>query len=259
MKKLLMVLLVASYGLMANDYALIVSISKYKYLKKALDMSQDAKRYDHILDKMGVAKDSRKYLKENNATKKKILNYISTIAGKITANDRFFMFFSGHGIDGSDEQFGSIIQEGELKKYFTNSGAILPVDFNPNDVSGTVIIGKRDLREHFTKIDSITKKALIVFDTCYSKYSVKGENREDKLELLHIDTKDDDYPYDNIVYIAASKSKAKPGRLSEILDSCIQEDTNLSALKVCLNDKSKKSPYTPIVLSKREGSLVFGE
>ena len=257
MRKLsIALLLLLSSSLMANDYGLIVSISKYNHIKRALDVSQDVGRYENILKKMGFS-GSCSYLKEGDATRANILESIKNISQVIKKDDRFFMFFTGHGINEEDEDYGSKLQEGELAKYITHSGAILPVDFNPNDIANTVIIGKRDLRQYFTKIDKITKKILIVFDTCYSKESVKGESKEDKLELLHIDTKDDEYPYENIVYISASKSKAKPGKLSKILDSCIDKDTNLSELKVCMNEKSKKSPYRPVILSKSSNPKVF--
>ena len=249
-------LLLLSSSLMAKDYGLIVSISKYNHIERTLDVSQDVERYENILKKMGFS-GSCIYLKEGDATRVNILQEVKNISQVIKKDDRFFMFFTGHGINEDDEDYGSKLQEGELAQYITNSGAILPVDFNPKDISNTVIIGKRDLRKYFTKIDKITKKILIVFDTCYSKESVKGENREDKLELLHIDTKDDEYPYENIVYISASKSKAKPGKLSKILDSCIEEDTNLTALKLCMNEKSKKSPYKPVILSKNSNPKVF--
>ena len=257
MRKLLISLLLLLYSsLMAKDYGLIVSISKYNHLKRVLDVSQDVRRYENILKKMGFS-GSCSYLKEGDATRANILKEIKHISQVIKKDDKFFMFFTGHGINGDDEDYGSKLQEGELAKYITHSGAILPVDFNPKDISNTIIIGSRDLRYYFIKMDATIKKIFIVFDTCYSKASVKGESKEDKLELLHIDTKDDEYPYENIVYISASKSKAKPGKLSKILDSCIKEDTNLSELKVCMNRESRKSPYKPVILSKSNNPKIF--
>jgi hypothetical protein len=252
-------LLLVSSGLVAKDYALIVSISKYKHLKKILNVENDISRYKNILKKLNVKKKNIKTLKDKKATKKNILAYIEKVNSSIKQNDRIFIFFTGHGTNTEDEDFGGILQSPEIEKYLTDSGALLPYDFNPKKLSDTIIIGKRDLRESFESIDKVTKKVLIVFDVCYAKGTVKGEDEEDDLKLYHIDTKDDEYPYDNIVYIAASKAQAKPGKLSKILDNCISKDTDLHKLKVCLNKASKKSPHKPVVLSKSKCPKVFNE
>ena len=256
MRKLLMVLLVVSSGLMATDYGLIVSISKYDNIAKELKVSADIERYRNILTKFKF-RGKPKELHNGNATKYKILKYIRETASKIKEGDRFFMFFTGHGTDANDEDYGGKIQEALSEKYWVDTGMILPVDFNPKDVGGSLIIGKRDLRKHFKKIDEVSKKAFIVFDACFSENSSKGELRSNANRFLHIDTENKTYPYENIVYIGASKTQAKEGKLSAVLDSCMNKDTTFVGLKECMNRGLRKSPHRAVVLSLSDSPMIF--
>ncbi len=261
MKKVLMALLLASSGLMAQDYALIVAISKYKSGEiPTLETKKDIEHYESILKKMNF-NSTPTCLKDSDATKYNILNEIRNISQVIKKNDRFFMFFTGHGTDHGDVDFGSKLQETLPEKYWKNTGMILPYDFNPSKekIAQTVIIGKRDLRNYFTAIDNKTDKAFIVFDACFSENSSKGNQPKGAVRFLHLNTDNQTYPYKNIVYIGASKTQAKSGKLSNVLDGCIGKDTTFVGLKSCMNKRLEKSPHKAIVLSHSSEPMIFGD
>ena len=259
MKKMLIVLLLVSSGLFAKDYALIVAISKYKSSEiPTLSVAQDIIYYENILKKMEF-NGSIWHLNNESATKSNILSDIKNISQVIKKDDRFFTFFTGHGTDHNDVDYGSKLQETLPEKYFLNTGMILPYDFNPNkrEIAQSIIIGKRDLRKYFTEIDNKTSKALVVFDACFSENSSKGKlRRVDR--MIHIDTKNDTYPYQNIVYIGASKTQAIVGKLSKVLDNCIGAKTNFHGLKYCVNENLKKSPQRVVLLSRSSKPSIFG-
>ena len=259
MKKMLIVLLLISTALVAKDYALIVAISKYKSSDiEPLSTKKDIQHYESILKKMNF-KGNPLNLIDEKATKFNILKDIKNISQVIKKNDRFFMFFTGHGTDYRDVDFGSKIQETLPKKYFLNTGMLLPYDFNPKKsvIANTVIIGKRDLRESFETIDEKTSKALIVFDACFSENSSKGTLQNSPIRFLHLDTENTSYPYQNIVYIGASKTQARSGKLSNVLDGCIGKNTSFGELKSCMNKRLKKSPHKAMVFSNSSEPMIF--
>ena len=254
-----MALLLFSGSLVAKDYALIVGVSKYKdSTVPKLNIENDIAHYENILTKMNF-KSTPKYLINQKATRDNILSKIANITQNIKSNDRFFMFFTGHGTDYRDEDYGSKLQKALEEKYWLDTGMILPYDFNPNKekIANTVIIGKRDLRKYFTEIDKKTDKAFIVFNACFSENSSKGKLKQIH-RFVHIDTKNKTYPYQNIVYIGASKTQARAGKLSKILDDCIGTDVSFVGLKSCINEGLSKSPHRAIVLSKSDKPKVFG-
>jgi len=258
MKKMLMALLLVSGSLIAKDYALIVGVSKYKdSTVPKLNIENDIAHYENILTKMNF-KDEIEYFRNEHATRENILDYIKRTTKKIQSNDRFFMFFTGHGTDYQDEDYGSKLQTTLAEKYWLDTGMILPYDFNPqkNKIANSVIIGKRDLRKYFAEIDKKTDKAFIVFDACFSENSSKGKNKQIH-RFVHLDTKNQTYPYKNIVYIGASKTQARTGKLSKVLDDCIQKGINFRGLKSCMNAELSKSPHVAVVLSGSDKPMIF--
>ena len=160
------------------------------------------------------------------------------------------MFFAGHGINTRDVEYGSKIQGNGLKKYLTNSGVILPYEFDKNRISETVIVGKRDLKPYLEDIDKHISESLIIFDACYSGNSIRGgKNRSTPF----IYSNSINYPYKNIVYIASAtaRSKAKSGVLSMVLSSCIDKQSNLKELKICMNEQLKHTGQKAVVISKK--------
>ena len=238
MKKILLVCLLISSFLTAKDYVLLIAISKYK---------------DKRIPKLNIKEDIKHY--EN------ILKNIQNISQIIKKEDRFFMFFTGHGTDSKDKDYSAKLKERLPKIYWKDTGMLLPYDFNSNNhkIAQTLIIGKRDLRNYFINIDTKTRKAFIVFDACFSENSSKGNLRANNNRFLYIDTMNETYPYKNIVYIGASKTQARSGKLSKVLDKCMSEKISFLNLKRCMNRELKKSPHRAIVLSLTEKPMIFEE
>ena len=254
MKRLVIFILLVTSGLLAKDYALIVGVANYQNIGGLSHIESDIAIYNKILESRGVTKDRVTILRDNKATRAKIRHYLADVVQKMKKskddNNRFFMFFSGHGVNTSDIKYGSKIQENGLDKYLTNSGVILPYEFDENNIAKTIIIGKRDLRPYLIEIDKHVKSSLIVFDACYSGDSIKGTKKRKSTPFVYSNPKD--FPYKNIVYIAAatSKSKAKSGVLSKVLNNCLIQQTNLNQLRVCMNNRLMYVGQRAVVVSR---------
>ncbi len=254
MKRLMILILLVTSGLLAKDYALIVGIANYQKIGMLSHIESDIATYNKILKSRGVTKDRVTILRDDKATRAKIKHYLADVVQKIKKskddNNRFFMFFSGHGVNTSDIKYGSKIQEDGLDNYLTNSGVILPYEFDENNIAKTIIIGKRDLRPYLIEIDKHIKNSLIVFDACYSGDSIKGTKKRKSTPFVYSNPKD--FPYKNIVYIAAatSKSKAKSGVLSNVLNDCLIQYTDLNQLRVCMNNRLMSVGQRAVVVSR---------
>ena len=249
MNRLMVILLLVTSGLLAKDYALIVGISNYKNIGKLSHIESDIKTYKKILSSRGV-KEVR-ILKNSNATKTKIKNYLAYVVQDMKSfkNNRFFMFFAGHGISTKYLQNNSQIENAKLLQYLTDSGVILPYEYDDKNLANTIIIGKRDLRPYLIEIDKRINESLIIFDACYSGNSIRGT----KLTITpFIYSNPIDFPYNNIVYIASatSRNKAKSGVLSSVLNSCISKQSNLRELRVCMNNKLMYTGQRAVIVSK---------
>ena len=231
----------------ATDYGLIIGIGHYKNIADLHNIDKDVKTYTKILKNWGVTKAI--VLKDENATKKNILDSLDDIISKIKTGDRFFMFFSGHGSSLKDESFSQKLKSLELKEAMKDSGAILPYDFDENNLSKTMIIGKIDLRNRLEKIDEKVTQSIIVFDACFSRNSIKdiGDNSINLTPNILTDTKD--YPYKHIVYIASSIIQAKAGKFSPILDTCLKNPFLVNEIKGCINTEIGNSMQIPAIFS----------
>jgi len=259
MKPLFLFISIMAQPLLATDYALIIGIGTYQNptIQKLSKSHQDVKSYRRILNGWSVAKSNRTILLNANATKSNILNKLSSIANKIKKNDRFFMFFSGHGTSLFDENYTQKLQEAGLTKIMQNSGAILPYDFNPKKISKTLIIGKRSLRKYIQKIDQKGVKSLIVFDACFAENSIRNNSKKWINRTPHILTENKNYPYHNIVYIASSIIQSQSGRFSPILENCLNQSKNLNKLKKCINQKIGNSMQIPAILANQGKTTIF--
>ena len=241
MKKLIYMSVLLSSLALAKDYALIVGMSDYKNIIGLSSVANDIGVYKKILKDRGIITKNIKILKDKEATKSAIEGYLQKTLDEMkksrSKNNRFFMFFAGHGISIKYLKDNSSIVKGGFNKFLTNSGAILPYDYNPKAVANTVIIGKRDLRPILIKIDKYIHQSLIVFDACYSGNSIRGK----RFTTPFIYSNSKDYPYKNIVYIASStpRNRAKSGVLSRVLSSCMTKNRDFKELKVCMNGELK--------------------
>jgi hypothetical protein len=253
MKKICLWLLLIGINLNATDYGLIIGIGEYKTMSSLHNVNEDIQTYVKILKNWGILKPI--VLKDKNATKENILKALDFIVTKIERDDRFFMFFSGHGSNLQDESFFQKFKDIKIRESIKNSGAILPYDFDEKNFIKTMIIGKIDLKKRLKKIDDSVVESLIVFDSCFSKNSIK--NIGNMLNLTpNILTDTEDYPYKNIVYIASSIIQAKAGKFSPILDKCLVKPTLLDEIKTCINEEIGGSMQIPVIFTKNK-SLNF--
>jgi len=245
MKKLLWILLLLTNLLQAKDYALIIGISKYKNMSPLSHINSDIKTYKKILKSRGF-QGYIPTLENSSATKYNILenlkNTLKEMKKNKNKNNRFFMFFAGHGMS----VYSSLAKNNISKSNLQNTGIILPFEYSKNNFSRTVIIGKRDLRGLLKEIDKYVTNSLIIIDACFSENSIRALNTPFFL------SKSKNYPYRNIVYIAAATddSKAKSGVLSGALNKCWSKNKTLKKLRVCMNNKLSLTGQTAVIYSR---------
>ena len=259
MKKLLPLLYLITLPLFPTDYALIIGIGSYQnsFIPKLKQLQIDITNYNEILYNYGVESKNICRLINLNATKENIKNKLLSITKKIKKNDRFFIFFSGHGTSLFDENYSQALQEAKLTNLMMHSGAILPYDFNPKYISKTIIIGKRDLKPYLHKIDKKGAEVLIVFDACFAENSIRNSSGKEINRTPNILTDSKNYPYENIVYIASSIIQSQSGRFSPILKNCLIQSQNLNTIKYCINKNINTSMQIPVILANHNKKFLF--
>ena len=237
----------------SKSYALIIGINRYKEASRLSGAVADANALYKMLQNIGV--DDITILKDNQATKYNIISSLEKIAQKIDKNDRFYMFFSGHGTSLEDSEFAKeFYGDKKLLAMMEHSGALVPYNFSKKNIKDTLIIGHRDLRTLFEQIDSKGAISLVVFDACFSGMTSRGlisdDNRRKyidtskinskniitnipKRELIPIDniyfTPKLEYPYKNLIYIASTSSSdwavedknTNRGYLTQQIEKCL--------------------------------------
>jgi len=248
MKKSISILFLLSMLLFPKDYALIVGISGYKNIGTLSHIESDIETYKNILNQRGINRVT--ILTNAQATRAEIRNYLAYVMEdmKRFKNNRFFMFFAGHGIDTKYLEYDEQILKSGVEEYLTDSGVFLPYEYDERNIPNTIIIGKRDLRPYLIEIDKYIQESLIIFDACYSGNIIRGEKRI--TPFIYSNSKD--YPYKNIVYIASAtpKEKGESGVLSVILNKCITQNTHLEKLRVCMNNELKSIGQRVTLISK---------
>ena len=165
MNKFLLILLFA-YGLAVstkdiyeNSWALIIGIDKYQNFQGLDYAVKDAQSIqDIIINSLDFAEDNITILKDEEATKSRIIQEFSNITKKAAVNDRVLIFFAGHG------QTEDLPGGGEI-------GYLLPVDGDQSDLYVTAI----EMDELQTiSLRSQAKHILYLVDACYGGISTVG-------------------------------------------------------------------------------------
>ncbi len=216
----------------AEKYALLVGVGNYTYDVGDLQgPPHDVEVLkDLLVEKWGFDEGKITTLVDREAGRDAILNALDKISERTSSGDFIFVYFSGHGTSWYDPE-NRALRQGDLTPH---TGALIPADLKlgqPVDQTmAQLIIGTRDLRPRFKKLDQ-GRQVLAVFDACYSGESVRSirarsmgalaprgvprsENVFDNLIDLtqpgnyapevHGDTA---YPYQNVVYISASSMR----------------------------------------------------
>ena len=264
-KQFLILIVLLSNLIWAKDYALIVGNWDYSRVKgfesfKQSVIERDINTYQAILK----AKKVFDIHILRNATKSEIMEALKYIEKKIKKNDRFYMFFTGHGLSPDNNNYVQALyttkhKSKKLKYYMKNSGAIVPIDLNKKNLAKTLIVGRMDLKPIFKKIDKKVKSALIVFDACYSeKSSRRYRGKVNKnLNKNILKNKEGKYPYKKIVYISSSVIEAEVGVFSNALKSCLKKNSKSNKVKSCLKHSSKIVAQIPAVFPKNKMISFF--
>ncbi len=241
--------------LWAKSYALVVGIDRYNEADNLNGAVADAVSLNKMLIDQGI--ESITLLKNSEATRDNVLYTLQKIAKEIQKDDQFYMFFSGHGTSLQDASFAETFRgDKKLLAMMENSGALIPSDFSRKNVRDTLIIGYRDLRPQFEKIDTKGATSLVVFDACFSGMTSRSlpsrKSRRRHLILpneIHYDTtsKDSkkrvllslnkiyftpklDHPYKNLIYIASTSTSdwavenknTRRGYLTQQVEQCLK-------------------------------------
>jgi len=245
--------LAAASALQATNYAVVIGIGTYgTRADLRLDgPPRDADSVEELLvDKLGFLRPNIVKLVDAKATRTAILGAIKSVSDRVKPGDRVFIYFSGHGTSAFDPKAGSQVCTQ------VNSGCLIPFDVSsgtPAQVIDSLLIGSRDLRPIFTKIDeSQPESFFVVFDSCYSENAAKsigdqaGTSKDAPLSKLatkaptaSADSYDaafiklrpqtartnDPYPYTRMVYLSASAQDEKAFDISQRLIAGRQAET----------------------------------
>ncbi len=246
----------------ANNYALVIGLN-HKALQGAVN---DASAIGKVLGEYQI-KDTT-YLYDEQATRKNILNHLYMMVKRLKRGDSLYFFFSGHGTSLFDPSFESYISKDKtLQNLLENSGALIPWDFDSQDIVGSIISAKRDLAPLFRKIDKKGAFAMVMIDACFSGTSYKELNFSNELPIaIEPHFGEEAYPYKNIIYLASTSTSdwavedksQKPyrGYFSRALEKCLYKHEKLQALKTCL-EKSEMPQSVVVYPEKKDFDLFY--
>jgi len=163
-----------------KDYVLIIAVGKFakSTLYQKMDLSQDVATIKNaLITKTLRDKHEIKELINEKATRANIIQSVKEISQKLTSNDRFYFYYSGHGTAPSDPALWKHLNAIKGNRNFLNdTAALIPYDFDEKNLEKTLLIGSRDLQPLFRAIDEKVLEAMIIIDACYSENFVRGEN-----------------------------------------------------------------------------------
>ena len=216
----------------AEKHALLIGVGDYIYDVSDLNGPPHdvAVLKDLLMEKWDFDAANITTLVDRTAGRDAILGALDKIAEQTSSGDFVFVYFSGHGTSWYDPE-NRVFQQGDLTP---NTGALIPADLKleqPVDqIMAQLIIGTRDLRPRFERLDQ-GRQVLVVFDACYSGESVRSirarsqgalaprgvprsqnvfDHLKDLTQLGNYAPKVHDnalYPYQNVVYISASSMR----------------------------------------------------
>ena len=165
MNKFLLILLfayslaVSTEGIYEESWALIIGIDKYQNVQGLDYAVKDAQSIQNLMiNSLDFSENNITILKNEEATKSRIIQEFSNITKKAGVNDRVLIFFAGHG-ETEDLPGG-----GEI-------GYLLPVDGDQSDLYVTAI----EMDELQTiSLRSKAKHILYLVDACYGGISTVG-------------------------------------------------------------------------------------
>ena len=173
-----------------------------------------------LIDHWGFRPDRIRTLAGSEATRAAILGALDRLAEETAAGDHLLVYFSGHGVSAHDPATRGYGMR-------PDTGAIVPADLKrgtPKETFAGLVVGSRDLRPRFDRLDRAGAETLVLFDACYSGDSAKSPPRlvARSAELFSRGTRAErafdeqfaqtlasaptpaQWPYQRVVYISAS-------------------------------------------------------
>jgi len=180
MAKLLIGIWIVSTPILAKDYVMLVGVGEFKDSKlyQPLEIKEDIKIIKDALIQNKLQKGySIIELINKDATKNNIISNLNAISDRLTSNDRFFFYYSGHGTAHSDSSIWKYIRklDRDDRDFLVDTSAIVPYDFNENDIQNTLLVGSRDFEPIIQEMDKKASEILIILDACFSSEMARGE------------------------------------------------------------------------------------
>lgn len=196
----------------ARRHALLIGVSDYEHeeIRDLEGPRNDVRSLERVL-RRDWRFDRIRTLVDRNATRAAILAAISDLIRDAREGDQVFLYFSGHGTSFLDDDGVT----GMTARLDPGTGGLYPVDLNPraDDAFDRLLVGRRDLRPLLEQLDR-GRDVFVVFDACFSENTFRNYGRAQRKfvpwtaatppafgEFTGVP---DPYPYDNLVYLAAS-------------------------------------------------------
>ena len=177
---------------------------------------------EELVGRWGVAAESIRVLVGSSASKRAILNALDRVVSESSSGDLVLIYFSGHGLSAHERLTGTSGYGMDIR-----TGALVPADVTPGPASAILaqlIVGSRDLKPRFQRLDAVGAETFVVIDACYSGDSAKAVPRlvprsasvvppvrtavdEWDRTFMHLLATEDvkaDWPYERVVYISAA-------------------------------------------------------
>lgn len=177
---------------------------------------------EQLVADWGFSRENVRTLIGEKATKRAILDALDRLVDESSARDSALIYFSGHGVSAHERVTGTSGYGIDIR-----TGALLPTDVTPKSsesILAQLIVGARDLRPRFERLDAIGASTFVLIDACYSGDSAKSPPRlvprsaslaqgaGNAFEAWHrefgqlLETQDIEveWPYERVVYISAA-------------------------------------------------------
>lgn len=214
---------------MAERHALLVGVSDYAHVTALEGPRYDIAAMRRVLTgHWGFKPTNVAVVQDGEATRARILREVDRLRERTRPGDQVFVYMSGHGTSAADTNT-------KLPLPYT-SGAFVPVEYQPGETPQQsvkrLVVGRRDLRPRFEKLDAAGRKLFVAIDACYSGNTVRGAYRSEPLPKRYVppmahgrqhaatrgafpdgdelggfgsSTKPQQaYPYESIVYVSAA-------------------------------------------------------
>jgi len=161
----------------AETHALLIGVRSYSTSPLQGPKNDVEALHELLVGRWGVPEGNVTELVDEQADKSAVLAAIDAISGRTEAGDHVLIYFSGHGTSAYDPH----LLPGVKKEIKQDSGALVAYRGPGDDFEQSLIIGSRDLRPRFDKLDRAGRHVLLVLDSCFSGLAYKGGGALERL------------------------------------------------------------------------------